>query len=185
MNYLEYENIMIVDLEATCCNRNSIHRNDMETIEIGAVMVDRKTLSVIDEYQTFIKPLIHPKLTSFCTELTSITQSDVEGAQEFPKAFQEFVDWSEGYEDIVFCSWGQYDKNQFIKDCNYHGIEYSLKADHINLKKQFSINLNLRRNYGMAGALRYAGLKMNGTHHRGIDDARNMARLLPTMLGEN
>ena len=35
----------------------------------------------------------------------------------------------------------------------------------------------------MAGALRRVGLTLQGTHHRGIDDARNIARLLPWSLG--
>ncbi|WP_444995406.1 hypothetical protein [Aliikangiella sp. IMCC44359] len=30
----------------------------------------------------------------------------------------------------------------------------------------------------MAGALNKAGLKLIGTYHRGIDDVRNMARLM-------
>ncbi|MDF2697512.1 MAG: Inhibitor of the KinA pathway to sporulation, putative exonuclease, partial [Labilithrix sp.] len=32
-------------------------------------------------------------------------------------------------------------------------------------------------------ALEHAGLTLEGTHHRGIDDARNIARLLPWLLG--
>ena len=35
---------LIVDLESTCCKERSIARNKMETIEIGAVMVDAQTI---------------------------------------------------------------------------------------------------------------------------------------------
>jgi len=35
----------------------------------------------------------------------------------------------------------------------------------------------------MDGALRRVGLPLVGTHHRGIDDARNIARILPFALG--
>jgi 3'-5' exoribonuclease 1 len=35
----------------------------------------------------------------------------------------------------------------------------------------------------MDGALRRVGLDLVGTHHRGIDDARNIARVLPYRLG--
>jgi inhibitor of KinA sporulation pathway (predicted exonuclease) len=35
----------------------------------------------------------------------------------------------------------------------------------------------------MAAALRRVGLPLRGTHHRGIDDARNIARLLPWIVG--
>jgi len=36
----------------------------------------------------------------------------------------------------------------------------------------------------MARALEIAGLPLDGTHHRGIDDARNMAKLMPYILGK-
>jgi 3'-5' exoribonuclease 1 len=51
------------------------------------------------------------------------------------------------------------------------------------VKKQFSTQLGEETRYGMAGALRRVGLQLQGTHHRGIDDARNIARLLPWVLG--
>jgi inhibitor of KinA sporulation pathway (predicted exonuclease) len=35
----------------------------------------------------------------------------------------------------------------------------------------------------MAQALRLAEIELQGTHHRGIDDARNIARLMPFILG--
>ena len=34
----------------------------------------------------------------------------------------------------------------------------------------------------MAKALQLVDLPLEGTHHRGIDDARNIAKLLPYML---
>ncbi|GIS61919.1 MAG: hypothetical protein CM1200mP2_41440 [Planctomycetaceae bacterium] len=37
----------------------------------------------------------------------------------------------------------------------------------------------------MAAALKEVGLELRGTHHRGIDDARNIARLLPFIVGES
>ncbi len=57
------------------------------------------------------------------------------------------------------------------------------RGKHLNLKKQFSAQLGEATRYGMAGALRRVGLPLVGTHHRGIDDARNIARLLPWILG--
>jgi len=67
MNFEDYSKYLIVDLEATCSNDNSIERAHMEIIEIGAVMIQGQTLEVIDEFQTFIKPVRTPKLTAFCS----------------------------------------------------------------------------------------------------------------------
>jgi inhibitor of KinA sporulation pathway (predicted exonuclease) len=53
----------------------------------------------------------------------------------------------------------------------------------MNLKKRFSATLGEATRYGMSSALERVGLPLTGTHHRGIDDARNIAKLLPYLLG--
>ena len=179
-----YSYYLIVDLEATCCDKNTVPRNAIETIEIGAVMVDANTLQIIDEFNTFIKPIRHPILTPFCTELTTITQNDIESAPQYPEATQTFKSWLSGYQTMVFCSWGDYDYKQFKQDSDYHRLPFPIAAPHVNIKKLFSQIQRLPKAYGMNYALQLAGLTLQGTHHRGIDDARNMARLLPWILGQ-
>ncbi|WP_417387188.1 exonuclease domain-containing protein [Gimesia sp.] len=181
--YSRYQYFLIVDLEATCCDQRSFPRNEMEIIEIGAVLVARSGLAVVDEFQTFIQPVRNPQLTSFCTRLTSIRQTDVDQAPRFPDALQAMLSWLTPYEDYLFCSWGDYDKSQFIQDCHYHRVAYPFPEAHLNLKKQFSITQGLKKRFGMAGALQKAGIPLQGTHHRGIDDARNMAKLMPWIIG--
>jgi len=68
----KYKYFLIVDLEATCCDKQSISRREMEAIEIGAVIVDAQPLNLIDEFVTFIKPVRNPALTEFCTQLTAL-----------------------------------------------------------------------------------------------------------------
>ena len=46
------------------------------------------------------------------------------------------------------------------------------------MKRRFSQVLGETKGYGMGAALRRVGLPLVGTHHRGIDDARNIVRLL-------
>jgi len=179
----KYKYFLIIDLEATCCNRQSLPVREMETIEIGAVMVDATTLETVDDFMTFIKPVRHPTLTAFCTELTSITQADVDTAPDYPEAVNAFKAWLYQYQQFLFCSWGDYDKHQLEQDSQYHRVPYPIGAEHLNIKKLFSANQNLKKKYGMANALELAGLPLDGTHHRGIDDARNMARLMPYILG--
>lgn len=181
----KFKYYLIVDLEATCCNENSFPRYEMETIEIGAVMVESENLTVVDEFECFIKPVRNKKLTDFCTNLTSITQSQVDDAHEYPLAVKEFQQWLCKYSGYVFCSWGDYDRKQLNQDSEFHRVDYPIDAEHVNVKKMFSISQGLKKRFGMAGALAKAGLKLIGTHHRGIDDARNMARLMPYILGRS
>jgi 3'-5' exoribonuclease 1 len=53
----------------------------------------------------------------------------------------------------------------------------------MNLKQQFTTMQKLPQKYGMAQVLKLAKLPLNGMHHRGIDDARNIAKLLPYIMG--
>ncbi|MBX3233656.1 MAG: exonuclease domain-containing protein [Labilithrix sp.] len=175
--------LLVVDLEATCDrDRATISKYEMETIEIGAVLVETATLSPVAELGTFVRPIRHPKLTPFCTELTTITQADVDDAPLFPEAIAKLRALIEG-RATLFCSWGDYDKNQLTQDARLHGIKLPFGDAHLNLKRRFSEVLGLPKKLGMGQALREVGLRLEGTHHRGIDDARNIARLLPWIVG--
>jgi len=168
---------LVVDLEATCCNAGSVPHHEIEIIEIGAVMLNSKTWEIDSEFQQFIQPIRHPILTAFCTELTSISQIDVADAPRFPEAIAKFNKWLELYPDYIFCSWGSYDKTQFTQDCAFHQIPYPFSSEHLNIKKEFSEYLGVSKGFGMASAIQYLGLELKGTHHRGIDDARNIAAI--------
>ena len=183
-NLKHFDYYLVLDLEATCCDKGSIARNQMEIIEIGAVMVDPTTLTIVNEFQTFVKPIRNPILTEFCTSLTSIAQTQVDRAPTYPEASAMLKNWLSGYPNGVFGSWGEYDRKQFKKDSNFHQLPFPIAYPHVNLKKVFSETQDLPKRYGMEKALELAGLPLEGTHHRGIDDARNIAKLLPYILGQ-
>jgi 3'-5' exoribonuclease 1 len=178
--------VLVVDLEATCDDRNRkpnlVPKEEMETIEIGAVLVDTRTLEPVSELGMFVRPVRHPRLTAFCVQLTSITQADVDGAVLFPEAVANVERFLAGRR-VLFGSWGDYDRNQLAQDAAYHRVGLPFTQHHLNLKKRFSEQLGEPKRFGMDGALRRVGLTLEGTHHRGIDDARNIARLLPWISG--
>jgi 3'-5' exoribonuclease 1 len=184
-NLNKYQHILVVDLEATCCDSQTIPRHQMETIEIGAVMVDTASLKIVDEFQTFIKPIRHPILTEFCNQLTSITQSQVNTAPTFPEAIKLWQPWLSQFDRTIFGSWGDYDRKQLQQDSKHHRIDlpYPVSSNHVNLKELFSTTQGFNKRYGMAQALNLADIMLTGTHHRGIDDARNISKLLPHILG--
>lgn len=184
INLARYQYILVVDLEATCCDLQSIPRYQMETIEIGAVMVATDSLEIIDEFQTFIKPLRHPVLTEFCLNLTSITKVQVDNAPTFPDAIKLWRPWLSQFDKTIFGSWGDYDRKQLQQDSKHHHIDlpYPVSSNHVNLKEIFCTTQVLNKRYGMAQALNLANILLTGTHHRGIDDARNISKLLPYIL---
>jgi inhibitor of KinA sporulation pathway (predicted exonuclease) len=168
---------LIIDLEATCSNDGSVPRGEMEIIEIGAVMQSARTFEVESEFQTFIRPVRHPELTAFCTTLTGIVQANVAGAPAFREAIEAMKEWMSAFDDALFCSWGDYDRNQFHQDCEFHRVPYPFRSDHLNLKAEFSRTLG-RKKLGIAEAVRHLGMEFEGSHHRGLDDARNIGRIV-------
>ena len=173
--------LVVVDLEATCWPGNDHPPN--EIIEIGAVAMQLAPPVEADapEFQAFIRPHLQPTLSDFCTQLTSIQQTDVDTAAGFADVFAAFSAWIDGLTaPAVIGSWGRYDHNQLLHDCRLHGLRYP-HTRHINLKQSYS-RLHRTRPLGMKRALKHAGIALDGTHHRGIDDARNIARLVEKLL---
>lgn len=172
---------LVIDLEATCDDQGRIPRQDMETIELGAVLVDGDSMAPISEFQRFIKPAVHRTLTPFCRELTSIRQEDVDGAASFPEVIRDLEAWLSPRQ-ALFGSWGAYDRGQLQQDADRYNMSIPWLSPHLNIKKEFSRMVG-GKPCGMAAALEKLKLPLKGTHHRGIDDARNIARLLPYALG--
>ena len=174
--------LAIVDFEATCCDQQTFPREEMEIIEIGAVAVDAATGDVVARFGSFVRPVRNPVLTSFCKSLTTITQDQVDGAPAFPEALAAFAAWLGRFESPVFCSWGDYDRKQLEKDCNFHRLPFPFTNGHRNLKAEFSDALRTPKRFGLGQALGRLGLTFTGTPHRGIDDARNIARVYKQIL---
>src|SRR5262249_52445534 len=119
---------LIVDLEATCSDVGVVPRHEMEIIEIGAVMQSSSTFEVESEFQPFVRPVRHPELTEFCTELTGITPENMVGAPLFREALEAMKEWMHTFDDALFCSWGDYDRDQFLQDCEFHQVVYPFRS---------------------------------------------------------
>lgn len=163
---------VIFDLEATCEDRNIDPNFDNETIEIGAVKVKGK--EIIGEFQVFVKPKSTKPLTAFCKDLTKIKQADVDNAPTFDEAIGMFKEWAG---DSELLSWGFYDKKQFEKDSKRYLLPTEWLKNHRSIKHEHQEKKELKRAVGLQKALSLEGMKFEGTHHRGIDDARNIARI--------
>ena len=87
---------------------------------------------------------------AFCTELTSIKQDQVDDAPAFAEVVESLRQWADWYAGYLFCSWGDYDRNQLNHECRRNGIAYPLTEDHLNLKKRFSQRLGTDKRFGMA-----------------------------------
>jgi len=170
--------ILVIDLEATCCDQGTIPPEQMEVIELGAVWAT-PTGEVIDTLQRFVQPMERPQLTSFCRSLTHIEQASIDTAPHWPTVAAELAEFARRYSGQCWGSWGAYDRRQIERECARQGIADPLAGlPHVNLKATFAKARKIKQ-VGMATALQIAGLELDGDHHRALADARNIARLLP------
>jgi len=171
---------IIVDLEATCWEAQT-EIKQKEIIEIGAVALNENFEYAKSEFSSFVKPVENSELSDFCKQLTTIKQNDIDNAEDFKDVFRKFLNWI-GSNEFTICSWGIYDLNQFNTDCRNHGfaLPESFK-NHINLKLIFKKVKDVNPG-DIQKAMKYLEIKHTGVHHRGIDDARNIAKISQLIL---
>ena len=171
--------LLIIDFEATCDSHGRLPAAEMEIIEIGAVLLDADD-QVAGQFQCFVKPVLNPVLTPFCTALTGIEQSDVNGADPFPTAARALSEWlrvEAPASPTRWASWGDYDRKQLNRDCGRHRLAHPFALPHHNAKTAFAA-VHGGKGWALSDAVAHAGLAFEGTLHRGLDDALNIARLL-------
>ena len=174
-----------IDLEASCWEKtdsggDSVN-HQMEIIELACVVTD-KNFNEIARFDKFVQPILHPDLSDYCTNLTTIKQQDVNNAETFDKVHKSFVQWirtiSEDKNDFLFCSWGKYDEKQLRQDCALHNLIYPFNDEHCNLKNVVAKKVGAgKKHRGMKAMLEYLKLPLEGTHHRGIDDVLNILKI--------
>ena len=171
------QNVLIIDVESTCWEPPEVQpRNEIsEIIEIGIAVVNLKDLKIVENNSIIIRPQ-RSRVSKFCTKLTSLTQEYVDRGTTFQEAVSIL---SKNYdsENRVFVSWGDYDRKMFERNCKDYGVKYPFGPRHLNLRNTFTILHGLDREPGMDQALTQLGMTLDGIHHRGIDDARNIANL--------
>lgn len=176
-------NYIVFDLECTCWLGSPPH-NRQEIIEIGAVFINDYG-EVEDFFSEFVRPVVNPLISKFCTELTGITQSQVNRAKEFRDVVERFKDWvNVGQEEYVLLSWGGFDKRMLASDCELHRLDWAWTEKHADLKKQYQRFKKLKNQPGLLKSVEREGFVFEGTNHRAIDDAKNTAKIFIRHLEE-
>jgi len=120
---------------------------------------------------------VRSAVSAFCTELTGLTQAEVDTGLSFADACRLLASEHRSGQR-AWASWGDYDRNQFTRQCRATGTPYPFGRRHTNAKIPFTAAHGLRKRPGMAQALQVAGLPLEGRHHSGADDAWNIAALI-------
>ncbi len=187
--------IVVLDFEATCDERNS--PSPQEVIEFPSVLVSMQTLDPVDEFVSFVRPQHHPELTRFCMELTGIKQEQVDMAHAFPQVLENHLDWLRSHNlpvtidetgpEYALALCGDWDLGTMFpnqcKACTPPLEKIPLPyRQWVNIKRPFAKWRGTSKASGMPGMLRGLGLELTGRHHRGIDDCRNIAKIVKALV---
>ncbi|NXS52273.1 ERI2 exoribonuclease, partial [Brachypteracias leptosomus] len=186
--------LIVVDFEATCWR--DAGRRGPEIIEFPAVLLNTSTGEIESEFHTYVQPQEHPILSDFCTELTGITQNQVDEGVPLNICLSQFLKWIQKIQKekkIIFST--DTPSNSEVKACTFVtwtdwdlGVCLQYECKRKQLRKPDILNswIDLKATYrafynrkpkGLNGALQDLGIAFAGREHSGLDDSRNTAHL--------
>ena len=185
----KFDFFVVVDFEATCEEKNAPDFPH-EIIEFPGVLVDGNTGRVEDCWQEYVRPTINPRLSEFCTVLTGIEQETVDKADTFPQVLERFNTWLESHQlgtkhTFALITDGPFDVGRFLRlSCLQHQHEIPVWARKwVNIRKGFAnfyrwSSASQQKLPGLQTMLSKLDLEFEGNPHSGLDDARNIARVV-------
>ncbi|CCW66053.1 unnamed protein product [Phytomonas sp. Hart1] len=192
-----FDAYVVLDFEATCDKKR--YTKNQEVIEFPLVVVNPVQKCIESEFQRYVKPRFSPKLSKFCIELTGITQEKVDRSAPFAKVYTEAMQFlsSCGFGDappsrsycLVTC--GDWDLKTMLpaqlkltggldppkswrRWCNIKEFMKKMQPPLLKPKP--------RQPCDLLEMLTAVGLSLQGRHHSGIDDCRNIAAVLCELL---
>lgn len=150
-----------------------------EVIQFGAVMLD-ENCNMISKFSSYVKPA-YSSVTPVIQELTGITNSNLQGADDFITVFDKFSYWR-GEGDITTFCWSKSDHNQLWNELEAKGQHrYDLFAclkDFVDLQKVFGNLLSSHVAVSLESAMRLLQMDYKGQIHTAYSDSFNTARIL-------
>jgi len=187
-----FDYLVVVDFEATCEDKRS-EEFPHEIIEFPAILVDVVSCKIVSEWRRFVRPVLNPILSQFCTDLTGISQETVDKSDEFPAVLNQFQDWLSDKKlgtEYTFglVTDGPCDVGRFLRlSCQHYSLPVPDWASRwINIRKAFA-NFYRQggkqdRSPGLQLMLSKLDLEFQGNLHSGLDDAINIGRVTERLL---
>eukprot|EP00756_Hemistasia_phaeocysticola_P013998 Hpha_TRINITY_DN15316_c6_g8::TRINITY_DN15316_c6_g8_i1::g.90002::m.90002 len=179
---------VVLDFEATCDNPKQI--KPQEIIEFPMLLVNARTGQTEATFHHFIRPAVNPTLTEFCTGFTGIRQEQTDAGLDLVQAVKLAGAWfrhhrlgragEAGARSFIVCTCGDWDMGHLKNELKRrkHPVPFWAK-EWCNVKRLFTALPGTGdRAPGMKGMLEHCGVPLDGHHHSGIDDSRNIAKLV-------
>jgi inhibitor of KinA sporulation pathway (predicted exonuclease) len=175
------DQILVIDIESTCWAGRVPPPGQMsEIIEVGLCVVDIARLARLEKRSILIRP-VRSQISDFCTRLTTLTPDLFLSAGTLADAVSILKREYRSLERL-WGSWGDYDRNQFQRVCKELTVPYPFGTRHLNVKTLFAAAFGDNSESGLDEACDRLGRPLEGTHHRGVDDAWNIAGILCELL---
>ncbi|KAK3874855.1 hypothetical protein Pcinc_020237 [Petrolisthes cinctipes] len=177
----DYDYFLVLDFESTCDDMKRI--DPQEIIEFPVLKLNATTYDVEATFHHFVRPTKHPTLSQYCTDLTSITQDEVNNGKVFEDVFADFDNWMKEEVGLdkrfLFITCGDWDlKTMLPNQCSVLNLQVpSYCKKWLNIKKTYVL-MTGEYNKGMLAMINGLGLKHQGRHHRGLDDCHNIGNIL-------
>ncbi|XP_015271603.1 PREDICTED: ERI1 exoribonuclease 2 [Gekko japonicus] len=200
----EFDYLIVIDFESTCWRDGRTHYSQ-EIIEFPAVLLNTSNGEIESEFHMYVQPQEHPILSEFCTELTGITQNQVDEGVPLPICLSQFSKWiqkiqkekkvvfdsvrsnvaASGGKLCAFVTWSDWDLGVCLQyECKRKQLRKpDILNSWIDLRATYKLFYS-RKPQGLNGALQDVGIIFAGREHSGLDDARNTARLAWRMIGD-
>jgi inhibitor of KinA sporulation pathway (predicted exonuclease) len=174
------DQMIIIDVESTCWDGEPPAGQRSEIIEIGICIIEITNGSILENNSLLIRP-VYSNVSDFCTRLTTLSPDQVAMGISFQEACTIL---KKRYltKERLWASYGDYDRKQFERQCASQNVTYPFGPSHLNVKTLFAIVNQLPHEVGMLEALEILNLTLKGTHHRGKDDAYNIALIFSNLL---
>ncbi|EEC80571.1 hypothetical protein OsI_22899 [Oryza sativa Indica Group] len=173
----------------------------VEILEFPVVMIDAQSMEFVDSFHRFVHPTVmsEQRIREYIEGKYGKFGVDRvwhDTAIPFMEVLQEFEDWIEHHKfwkkeqggalnSAAFITCGNWDlKTKVPEQCRVSKIKLpSYFMEWINLKDIY-LNFYSRRATGMMTMMRELQMPIVGSHHLGIDDAKNIARVVQRMLAD-
>jgi inhibitor of KinA sporulation pathway (predicted exonuclease) len=162
----------------------------MEIIEFPSVLYkitessDGTTCSeYIAEFHEYVRPTMCPVLSEFCTFLTGIEQTTVDQARTIGEVYHDHIKWLHDHVPFgvpcIIATDGDWDlQTQLPRELRNKMLKRNkLYSTYINVKHEFEA-IYATKARGMTNQLDFLGLTLDGRHHSGIDDTKNIAKIM-------
>jgi inhibitor of KinA sporulation pathway (predicted exonuclease) len=156
-------------------------------IQIGACVGNIKTGAIFEKISLFVNP--YERLNPYITDLTKITQEDVDNGYTLEEAYRKLQDLHSKYGAFINCiTWGGGDSQELLTQLKEDNPSFEgwcfgrrwIDTKTLFVSWRFSQGQPIQG--GLAKSMLKVGLKFEGQKHNATDDAVNTFKMYARML---